>query len=97
MGIKRSVPTTRRKAPPPIAAGGVEGEGSYEGTRRYNAATRRFVESGRVDDAARRAAPRDADEAKSMKRAERAGAARAKGEDPALTKGPLRTSGKRPT
>ena len=97
MGIKRSVPTTRRKASPPIAAGGVEGEGSYEGTRRYNAATRRFVESGRVDDAARRAAPRDADEAKSMKRAEWAGAARAKGEDPALTKGPLRTRGKRPT
>ena len=38
MGIKRSVLSTRRKAPPPER--GVEGEGSYEGTRRYNAATR---------------------------------------------------------
>ena len=97
MGIKRSVRTTRRKASPPIAAGGVEGEGSYEGTRRYNAATRRFVESGRVDEAARRAAPRDADEANSIARAERAGAARAKEEDPAITRGRLRTRAKRST
>ena len=97
MGFKRSVLSTRRKASPPIAPRGVEGEGSYEGTRRYNAATRRFVESGRVDEAARRAAPCDADEAKSIERAERAGAARAKGEDPALNKGRLRTRTKRST
>lgn len=98
MGIKRSVLTRRRKAPQAIAERGVHGEGSYEGTRDYNTATRRFVESGRVDAAARRAAPRDADEAKSIERAEREGAARAKGEDPAVTGGRRsRTGAKRST
>ena len=33
------------------------GEGNYKATREYNAATKKFVESGRVDAAARDAAP----------------------------------------
>jgi len=97
MRIKRSVLTARRKAQQPIAEHGVQGEGNYESTRNYNAATRRFVESGRVDEAARRAAPRDAKEAKSIEQAERAGAARAKEEDPAVTHGRPRTRAKRST
>lgn len=86
MRSKRTSRTTRRKAEQAIAERGVHGEGSYEGTRAYNAAIRRFVGSGRVDEAARAAAPRDAAEARSIERAEQAGRARARGEDPALSR-----------
>jgi len=40
----------------------VEGEGSYSGTRDYNERTRRFIKSGRVATAARKAAPKSKDE-----------------------------------
>ena len=33
----------------------IEGEGSYEGTRRYDASVREFVESGAVEEAAKEA------------------------------------------
>ena len=33
---------------------GVEGEGSYSGTKDYNARTKKFVDSGKVDKAALR-------------------------------------------
>ena len=36
----------------------VEGEGSYSGTQDYNERTRKFMEQGKVDEAARRAAAR---------------------------------------
>ena len=36
----------------------VEGEGSYTGTKDYNKRTKKFVESGKVDEAARDAEPR---------------------------------------
>lgn len=55
------------------------GEGNYEATRQYNRATKRFVESGRVERAARDAAPRSLEEAAEMKRAEQAALLRAKG------------------
>ncbi len=55
------------------------GEGNYEATRRYNRATKKFVESGRVERAARDAAPRSHEEATEMKRAEQAALLRAKG------------------
>ena len=55
-----------------------KGEGSYSGTRDYNARTRRFVASGRVKEAARKAAPRNQKEASEMRQAERAGRSRAK-------------------
>jgi hypothetical protein len=55
------------------------GEGNYEATRQYNRATKKFVESGRVERAARDAAPRSAEEATEMKRAEQAALLRAKG------------------
>jgi len=55
------------------------GEGNYEATRQYNRATKKFVESGRVEQAARDAAPRSREEATEMKRAEQAALLRAKG------------------
>jgi len=46
----------------PIANRGVRGEGNYQASREYNEATRQFVKSGRVADAARDAAPKSADD-----------------------------------
>ncbi|HUQ25889.1 MAG TPA: hypothetical protein VM140_09475 [Burkholderiales bacterium] len=56
----------------------VEGEGSYSGTKDYNERTRKFIKSGRVDEAARKAAPKSKEEAEAMKKAERIGKQRAK-------------------
>jgi len=58
--------------------GNVYGEGNYEATRQYNEATKRFVASGKVEQAARDAAPHSAAEAKEMKDAEQAALLRAK-------------------
>lgn len=89
--------TTLRRKPDAkaVAERGVHGEGSYEGTRDYNAATRRFVKSGRVEGAARAAAPRDPAEAKAIEQAEQDGARRARGEDPQVAGDPARPRGKR--
>jgi hypothetical protein len=62
----------------------VHGEGNYAASRQYNDATREFAQSGRVDQAARNAAPRSDAEAKDMQAAEAEGKRHAKGEDPAL-------------
>ena len=62
----------------------VEGEGSYKGTQDYNRRTEKFVDSGQVDEAARRAEPKSEEEREAMQKAERIGKQRAKGEDPAL-------------
>ena len=56
----------------------VYGEGNYQATREYNAAAKKFAESGRVDAAAREAAPRSPEEAQDMKQAEQAALLRAK-------------------
>ena len=68
---------------------GVEGEGSYSGAKQYNDATRRFVEQGKVEDAAAHAAPDNSAEAAEMAAAEQAGKRRAKEEDPALSGAPM--------
>ena len=81
---RRKSGAARAKRSGAIAERGVYGEGNYQGSREYNDATRDFVESGRVDEAARRAAPRSSREAASLEQAERAGKSRAKGEDPQL-------------
>ncbi len=65
----------------------VQGEGDYEAARHYRKDVEAFVESGKVDDAMKGAAPRNDDEARQMEQAEKAGKARSKGEDPALHKG----------
>lgn len=64
----------------------VHGEGNYAATRQYDDATKKYVESGRVEDAARAAAPKSQSEAREMDAAEAAGKRRAKGEDPALNR-----------
>ena len=64
--------------------GKVEGEGSYSGSKDYNQRTKKFVDSGKTDDAARKAEPKSEEERQAMQKAERAGKQRGKGEDPAL-------------
>jgi hypothetical protein len=62
----------------------VEGEGSYKGSKDYNERTKKFVDSGKVEEAARAAKPQSEEEAHQMQKAERIGKQHAKGEDPAL-------------
>ena len=64
----------------------VEGEGSDSGTKDYNERTKRFIESGQVEEAARNAEPRSEEERQELREAERIGKSRAKGEDPGLRK-----------
>ncbi len=59
----------------------VQGEGDRESAQHYNEATREFVESGKVEEAAHSTAEQDAQEAE---RSERAGKERAKELDPAV-------------
>jgi hypothetical protein len=55
---------------------GIEGEGSYSGTRAYNKATEKFVKDGKVDKAAKDAARAlDSAEGDALKDAEAKGAA----------------------
>jgi hypothetical protein len=63
------------------------GEGNYKASRQYNDATKKFVESGRVDEAARDAAPTSDAEAADMRNAETEAKKHAKEEDPALRRG----------
>jgi hypothetical protein len=62
----------------------VEGEGSYTGSKDYNERTKKFVDSGKVGEAARNAEPQSEEERQAMQKAERIGKERAKDEDPAL-------------
>ena len=64
----------------------VEGEGSYTGSKDYNQRTKKFVDAGKVDEAARKAEPETEEERQAMQKAERLGKQRAKEEDPALKK-----------
>jgi hypothetical protein len=57
---------------------GVEGEGSYTGSKDYNNRTKKFIDSGKVDEAARGAEPKSEEEKRAMEKAERTGKQRAK-------------------
>ena len=59
-----------------------QGEGDKESARHFDEAQHQFARSGKVDAAARQAAPRDDREAKEMQQAEQAGKSHSKGEDP---------------
>ena len=59
----------------------IQGEGDRESARRYDEATREFVESGKVEEAAENAKGQDPTEARN---AERAGRERAREKDPAV-------------
>jgi hypothetical protein len=61
-----------------------QGEGDREAARRFNEDEQKFVQSGRTPEAARRAAPRDENEARQMQQAEEAGRSHAKDEDPTV-------------
>jgi len=56
----------------------IQGEGNYDATRRYDKSAREFAQSGKVDEAARAAAPRDEREAQEMRRAEEEGRSHAR-------------------
>ena len=56
----------------------VYGEGNYEASRQYNAATKEFVKKADIEKAARDAAPRSPTEAKEMLEAEQEGLRHAK-------------------
>ncbi len=58
--------------------GKVEGEGSYSGTKDYNQRTKKFIDAGKVDEAAREAEPGSEQEKHEMQKAERLGKERAK-------------------
>ena len=58
-----------------------QGEGDRESAKRYNEDTQEFVESGKVEEAAKKAGQGDK---KEMERAEQAGKDRAKELDPAV-------------
>ncbi|MEO6897222.1 MAG: hypothetical protein ABI218_11325 [Caldimonas sp.] len=60
----------------------VQGEGDYDAARRYDKAAREFAESGKVEPAARDAAPGSPAEAKDLERAEAEGKSHSKGEGP---------------
>ena len=62
----------------------VQGEGNYAAAQEYNKAQRKFVNSGKVDAAARKAKPKSEAEAQEMQRAEEVGRSHAKEEDPAI-------------
>jgi len=79
----------------------VHGEGNYAASRDYNERTKRFVDSGQVEQAARDAAPDSEAEALQMAAAEAEGKRHAKEEDPALSRksskrGPEDTSAPKP-
>ena len=48
----------------------LQGEGNYTAARRYDKAQEEFVKSGQVDDAARRAEPRSAEERDELQKSE---------------------------
>ena len=56
----------------------VEGEGSYSGTKDYNQRTKKFIDSGKVEQAAEDAKPQSEQEAHEMQKAERLGKQKAK-------------------
>jgi hypothetical protein len=51
----------------------VEGEGSYSATKDYNERTKKFMESGKVEQAAKDAKPESEQLAQEMQKAERLG------------------------
>ena len=64
----------------------VQGEGDYKAGRRYDKASREFAHSGKVEPAARDAAPEDAREAAELDDAEQKGKSHSKGEGPLVSK-----------
>jgi len=68
-------------------SGTVQGEGDYVAGRNFDDAQRDFVESGKAQERAGAAGPKDGAEAADMAQAEQKGKARSKGEAPGDLKG----------
>ena len=66
--------TQRTPTPDPA----LQGEGNYTAARRHRRSTEAFVKSGKVTDAADKAAPRDDKEAQVLQEAELAGKQKAR-------------------
>lgn len=64
----------------------VHGEGNYKAAREFDDAQREFVQSGKLDEAIRNAAPESEAEKRELESAEELARRRAKEEDPALLK-----------
>jgi hypothetical protein len=64
-----------------------QGEGNVEAARRYDQSQQQFVQSGKVEEAARDAAPESEQQARDLERAEQEGLSHSKGEDPAVSGG----------
>jgi len=75
-----------RNGPGPSAEDKEYGEGNYKAARQFDEAEDAFVKSGKVEEAAREAAPKSEAEKQEMLAAEDKARRRAKGEDPALLK-----------
>ena len=60
---------------------GEHGEGNYKAAREYDERTKKFIDSGKVDEAAQKAKPKDQQEARELEKAEQEGKSHAKGED----------------
>lgn len=56
----------------------LQGEGNYTAAKEYDDATRNFIKKGKVEEAARNAAPKNAQEEREMQEAEEKGRAHAK-------------------
>lgn len=61
------------------ASADMQGEGNYDAARRHRSSTERFIEQGKVEQAAKDAAPDSPAEAQDLKAAEQAGRRHAKG------------------
>ena len=72
----------------------VQGEGNYKAAKDYNEC--KFVKSGKVDAADRKAKPKSDAEVEEMKRAEQVGRSHAKEEDPAIKRSGGRQSSRKP-
>ncbi len=64
--------------------GAVQGEGDYKSADRYNKSVRSFVGSGKVSEAAKKAAPETPEVEQQLEAAEKVGASHSKGDDPGV-------------
>lgn len=92
-----SSPDTKAKSPAEPASQQssgqeLQGEGNYDASRRHRESVEEFVDSGKVNEAAHDAAPKNQAEQDEMKEAERAGKSHSKGEDPALARAVKRSA-----
>jgi len=62
----------------------LQGEGNYDAAREFDQAEEKFVKSGKVEQAARDAEPKNEKEKEEIERAEEQAREHAKGEDPQL-------------